>query len=125
MNKDPNVWSFIVTFWRDLITAITSSNVWLGGIMAVLMTYFRNLYDDEQKSTRKQIAECIISGGITLSITTILDVFNMPSTVSICVGGAVGLLGVDHIRKLMKDYLSKKTDRDDRRRRWDEEDDDL
>lgn len=118
-NKDPNLWSYFLVFWKDLLTAITSSNVWLGGIMAVLMTYFRNLYDDEHKTNKRQIAECFISGGITLSITTVLDIFGIPSTASVCIGGAVGLLGVDHIRKLMRSYINSRI------KKGREEDDDV
>lgn len=106
--KDPNLWTYIVVFFRDLVSALTSSHIWLGTIMAAVMAMFRNLYDENRKSIKIQFAECVICGCLTLSVATILDYFSIPSSASICVGGAIGFLGVEKIRKFMDDFINRK-----------------
>lgn len=104
-NKDPN-------FIKEMFTALTASNVWLGAIMAIAMTWLRNLYDERERNYKREIVECALSGGITLSIASILDFINIPSSASIFVGGAIGLFGVNWVRRKTDKYIDKKIDGD-------------
>ena len=105
--KDPNLWVWIITLIREAWHDFTSSKVWLGFALAVMMVMLRNLYDDNPKSLKVKIAEALICGGLTLAISTILDYLGLPNSASICVGGVIGFIGIDQIRDVIKKLINK------------------
>jgi len=62
-----------------------------------------------EKRTRLQTAiECALCGAITLSLSSALELFGLPSTAGTAVGGSVGFLGVEKIRILAERYIDTK-----------------
>ncbi|WP_412524060.1 phage holin, lambda family [Brenneria populi] len=85
-NNDPG-------FWADLAAGLKNSWPQLfGAILAVLIRYGMLIYNGTEK--KNEWVEGLVCGLLTLAITSSLDMFGLPISVSPAIGGAVGFIGV-------------------------------
>ncbi|HBT4861810.1 TPA: phage holin, lambda family, partial [Klebsiella pneumoniae] len=56
----------------------------------------------------KKTQEMLLCGVLTLAFSSALEYLGLPKTLSVALGGATGLTGVDTIRSLVMSYLGKR-----------------
>lgn len=102
-NKDP-------TFLMLLYEAITNSTTWQGVIMAMIIAVLRLMYDEERRPIRIGL-ESLLCGALSLCITSIVEIFQLPQSVVITIGGAIGFIGVTALREALLKIINKKVDK--------------
>jgi lambda family phage holin len=94
-------------FWVDVLNGL--KNAWpqiLGSMMAGLICYGRLIYDDVERKNRW--IEGVICGALSLCISSALDVFGLPVSMSPFIGGMVGFIGVEKLRNIAISAISKR-----------------
>ncbi len=61
-----------------------------------------------QQGLEKKTLEMLLCGALTLTFSSALEYLGLPKTLSVALGGATGLTGVDTIRALVMNYLAKR-----------------
>ncbi|WP_428978752.1 phage holin, lambda family [Brenneria tiliae] len=88
-----------VGFWADALNGLKNSWPQLfGAILAVLIRYGMLIYNGTEK--KNEWIEGLVCGLLTLAITSSLDMFGLPISVSPAIGGAVGFIGVKKLGQL-------------------------
>lgn len=101
-DKDPSTWAGI---WL----ALTDPS-WQGAIMAVSLSLLRVLYDAKETSKLRIVLEALMCGGLSLSVSSIIEWMAWPPNLSIGAGGAIGFIGITAIRELIIRLISRKID---------------
>lgn len=99
-NNDPG-------FWADILAGMKSA--WpqvFGAILAVLIRYGMLIYNGTEK--KNEWIEGLVCGLLTLAITSSLDMFGLPISVSPAIGGAVGFIGVKKLGQAAINALNKR-----------------
>lgn len=104
MQKDPNLLLI-------LYEIITNSSTWQGAIMASFIAVLRVLYDGKETKLFRVILEALICGSLSLCITSIVDIFGLPQSAAITIGGAIGFIGVTTLRDFLLRMINKRVDR--------------
>ncbi|MBO2926667.1 phage holin, lambda family [Metapseudomonas otitidis] len=102
--KDPGLWQDILAQVKDL------SPAWQGFVMAFVIAVLRAIYDGKEKRWQRILLEALICGGLTLAASTAIAWFNLPESLAIAFGGALGFLGVMQARKLALRFLNIRVD---------------
>lgn len=97
------------SFWTDLWVALSTSS-WQGAVMAITISVLRVLYDARETSKLKILLEALICGGLSLSASSIIEWMAWPSSLSVGAGGAIGFIGVTHLRELLSRLIRRKFD---------------
>lgn len=103
-NKDPS-------FLQLLYMAIVDSSTVQGAIMASLISILRILYDEKNTKPARIILESLICGALSLCITSIIEIFKLPPSASITLGGAIGFIGVTALRNFILKTINKRLDK--------------
>ncbi|MFP1759829.1 phage holin, lambda family [Lonsdalea quercina] len=94
-------------FWADIANSLKNSWPQLfGAILAVLIRYGMLIYNGTEK--KNEWIEGVLCGLLTLAITTALDVFGLPITVSPAIGGAIGFIGVKKLSQMAVNAFNKR-----------------
>lgn len=99
-NNDPG-------FWAEIADAIKHS--WpqvFGSLLAVLIRYGMLIYNGTEK--KNEWVEGIVCGLLTLAITSSLNFFGLPESVSPVIGGFVGFVGVKKLGDAAVRALNKR-----------------
>lgn len=94
-------------FWADVLNGL--KNAWpqiLGSMMAGLICYGRLIYDGVERKNRW--IEGVLCGALSLCISSALDVFGLPVSMSPFIGGMVGFIGVEKLRTIAISAISKR-----------------
>ncbi|EBS1324050.1 phage holin, lambda family [Salmonella enterica subsp. enterica serovar Muenchen] len=94
-------------FWAAVLTGL--KNAWpqlLGASMAGLIAYARLIYDGVTR--KNKWLEGVLCGALSLCITSALDAFGLPVSISPFVGGVIGFVGVDKLREIAISALKKR-----------------
>ncbi|UYZ83186.1 phage holin, lambda family [Entomomonas sp. E2T0] len=104
-NKDPNLWNW-------LIAAIEQSPTIQGAVMAAIMAILRLLYDENETKPIRIALEAVTCGAMSLCITSIVEIFNLPQSAVITIGGAIGFIGVTALRNFILKAINKRIDKE-------------
>jgi len=83
------------------------------GIFAFFFAGLRILYEAKEGKTLRKLLESLMCGALTYAAASGLSYFELPSGVSICVGGMISLMGVDYVREKAKKIFEKRIESDD------------
>ncbi|WP_373874035.1 phage holin, lambda family [Pseudomonas tohonis] len=99
-DKDPG-------FWQDVLASAQNlSPAWQGAVMAVVIAVLRAIYDGKEKRWIRILLEALICGGLTLAAASVIAWLDLPESLAIAFGGAMGFLGVIQARRLALRYLN-------------------
>ncbi|WP_241610276.1 phage holin, lambda family [Rosenbergiella epipactidis] len=103
MNNDPHT----VSEWGRLLHSWWSGDTPVGAvIMAVVMSALRIAYTSG--GWKKMLLEGLLCGALTLTFASAFEYLNLPKTLSVGIGGAVGFIGVDSIRAFAMRFIGNK-----------------
>ncbi len=74
--------------------------------MAVVIAVLRAIYDGKEKRWIRILLEALICGGLTLAAASVIAWLDLPESLAIAFGGAMGFLGVIQARRLALRYLN-------------------
>ncbi|QZN97796.1 phage holin, lambda family [Symbiopectobacterium purcellii] len=101
-----------VGFWADLLNGLKSS--WpqiFGAGLAAIICYGRLIYDGTDRKNRW--IEGVLCGALSLAISSALDVVGLPITMSPFIGGMVGFIGVEKLRNIAINAISRRVGGED------------
>lgn len=88
--------------WPDLLELLQSwwrGDTPLGAVlMSLFMAGLRIAYFGGGGGWKKKTLEILLCGALTLTFSSALEYFGWPKSLSVAIGGGVGLIGVDAIR---------------------------
>ena len=99
--KDP-------TFWVMFAAALRDHG--LPAALAAVLSYLRILFDDKEHRWDRRLIEAALGGVLTFLVGVGAEKFGMGGGLSYAVAGAVGVLGVDQVRKWASSWASRKVD---------------
>jgi lambda family phage holin len=99
--KDPGLWTLIFS----VPPAIQ------GAVMAAVIALLRIVYDRKERKPIRILLEALICGALSLSATSMIDVFGWPPTVSVMIGGTIGFIGVEQMREFALRWIGNRADR--------------
>lgn len=79
--------------------------------MASIIAVLRVLYDDSNPRPARIILESLICGALSLCITSVIEIFHLPSSAAITIGGAIGFIGVTTLRDFILKAINKRIDK--------------
>lgn len=102
IEKDPAIWA---TIWSALTG--TSPAV-KGAAMAVVIAYLRVMYDGKESSALRKTLESLLCGALTLSSASVIEWMQLPPSMAVAVGGAIGWIGVTELRARVLRFLDNR-----------------
>ncbi|MEK9499014.1 phage holin, lambda family [Photorhabdus sp. P32] len=100
MDKQPDLWADLLNGLRNLWPQIS------GSLLAVLICYGRLIYDGVER--RKRRVEPLLCGALSWGVSSGLELFGIPSSVSPALGGAIGFIGVEKLREFALRAINKR-----------------
>lgn len=92
----------------DLLRIWLNGYVPLGGVLlSIVMAVLRIAYSGG--GWRRMLLEAPLCGAITLTAVSSLDYFNLPKTLTVAFGGAIGFIVVDQIRAVALRIFGNRT----------------
>ncbi|TDB52623.1 phage holin, lambda family [Photorhabdus luminescens] len=100
MDKQPDLWADLLNGLRNLWPQIS------GSLLAVLICYGRLIYDGVER--KKRWVEPLLCGALSWGVSSGLELFGIPSSVSPALGGAIGFIGVEKLREFALRAINKR-----------------
>lgn len=101
-----------VGFWADVLNGLKNSWPQISGAMlAALIAYARLIYDGAER--KNKWIEGVLCGALSLGISSGLDVVGLPISMSPFVGGMVGFIGVEKLRGIAINAISRRVGGED------------
>ena len=95
MPHNPNTWPD----WLELFQSWWRGDTPLGAvIMSIVMAGLRIAYFGGGGGWKRKTLEILLCGALTLTFASALEYVGWPKSLSVAIGGGVGLIGVDAIR---------------------------
>ena len=95
MPHNPNTWPD----WLELFQSWWRGDTPLGAvIMSIVMAGLRIAYFGGGGGWTRKTLEILLCGALTLTFASALEYVGWPKSLSVAIGGGVGLIGVDAIR---------------------------
>ncbi|SUG89106.1 phage holin, lambda family [Salmonella enterica subsp. enterica] len=99
MHNDPHSWPDLIELFQSWWRGDTP----LGAVlMSLFMAGLRIAYFGGGGGWKKKTLEILLCGALTLTFSSALEYFGWPKSLSVAIGGGVGLIGVDATRELYK-----------------------
>ena len=95
-SKDPTAWAIVLAWITQNVPVIYGTG------LSVLISALRIVY--RGGSRKAVLLESVLCGGITLAMLSGLSLLGLPQEAAAFVGGMVGLLGVDKVRRLAERF---------------------
>lgn len=89
--------------WMDLLASIPAV-VW-GFFMAFIVAILRVVYDKEETTRMRICLEALLCGFLTLAAASVITWLELPESLSVAVGGAVGFIGTVKLREVALRYI--------------------
>ncbi|HIF2979521.1 TPA: phage holin, lambda family [Salmonella enterica] len=103
MHNDPHSWQG----WLELFQSWWRGDTPLGAVlMSLFMAGLRIAYFGGSGGWKKKTLEILLCGALTLTFSSALEYFGWPKSLSVAIGGGVGLIGVDAIRGFAMKFIS-------------------
>ncbi|VEA48408.1 phage holin, lambda family [Salmonella enterica subsp. arizonae] len=102
MHNDPHSWQG----WLELFQSWWRGDTPLGAVlMSLFMAGLRIAYFGGSGGWKKKTLEILLCGALTLTFSSALEYFGWPKSLSVAIGGGVGLIGVDAIRGFAMKFI--------------------
>ncbi|EAO5074847.1 phage holin, lambda family [Salmonella enterica] len=112
MHNDPHSWQG----WLELFQSWWRGDTPLGAVlMSLFMAGLRIAYFGGNGGWKKKTLEILLCGALTLTFSSALEYFGWPKSLSVAIGGGVGLIGVDAIRGFAMKFISGRIGGDNNR----------
>ena len=95
-SKDPTAWAIVLAWITQNVPVIYATG------LSVLISALRIVY--RGGSRKAVLLESVLCGCITLAMLSGLSLLGLPQEAAAFVGGMVGLLGVDKVRRLAERF---------------------
>lgn len=95
-SKDPTAWAIVLAWITQNVPVIYATG------LSVLISALRIVY--RGGSRKAVLLESVLCGGITLAMLSGLSLLGLSQEAAAFVGGMVGLLGVDKVRRLAERF---------------------
>lgn len=96
-------------FWCEVLEHVKSHWSQISGsLLAVLIAYARMIHDGKSGREGEWI-EGVMCGLLTYSLTSALRFLGLPDDISPAIGGGIGFIGVNRLRKIALRELEKRT----------------
>lgn len=93
MHNDPHSWTEFI----DLLQSWWRGDTPMGAVLlSIVMAVLRIAYGGG--GWKKMVLEGLMCGAMTLTAVSALEYFNLPQSLSIAIGGALGFVGVEQVR---------------------------
>ncbi|PHM67712.1 holin [Xenorhabdus kozodoii] len=93
--------------WADLLAGLKNSWPQISGsALAIAICYGRLIYDGVERKNRW--VEPLLCGALSWGISSGLELFGIPASVSPALGGAVGFIGVEKLREFAIRAINKR-----------------
>ena len=93
MHNDPHSWTEFI----DLLQSWWRGDTPMGAVLlSIVMAVRRIAYGGG--GWKKMVLEGLMCGAMTLTAVSALEYFNLPQSLSIAIGGALGFVGVEQVR---------------------------
>ncbi|NDL00694.1 phage holin, lambda family [Photorhabdus bodei] len=100
MDKQPDLWADLLNGLRNSWPQIS------GSLLAVLICYGRLIYDGVER--KKRWVEPLLCGALSWGVSSGLELFGIPGSVSPALGGAIGFIGVEKLREFALRAINKR-----------------
>ncbi|WP_036773194.1 phage holin, lambda family [Photorhabdus australis] len=100
MDKQPDLWADLLNGLRNSWPQIS------GSLLAVLICYGRLIYDGIER--KKRWVEPLLCGALSWGVSSGLELFGIPGSVSPALGGAIGFIGVEKLREFALRAINKR-----------------
>ncbi|KLU15535.1 MULTISPECIES: phage holin, lambda family [Xenorhabdus] len=100
MDKQPDLWADLLNGLRHSWPQISGSG------LAILICYGRLIYDGVERKNRW--VEPLLCGALSWGISSALELFGIPGSVSPALGGAIGFIGVEKLREFAIRAINKR-----------------
>jgi len=95
MYNDPHSWTELI----DLLHSWWRGDTPVGAVLlSIIMAVLRIAYSGG--GWKKMSLEGLMCGAMTLTVVSGLDYINLPQSLSIAIGGALGFVGVEQVRTI-------------------------
>lgn len=102
MPHNPNTWPD----WLELFQSWWRGDTPLGAVlMSLIVAGLRIAYFGGNGGKKKKALEILLCGALTLTIFSALEFLGLPKSLSVSIGGSVGLIGVDAIRSFAMRFI--------------------
>ncbi|HFZ2331079.1 TPA: phage holin, lambda family [Citrobacter freundii] len=102
MHNDPQSWPDFLELFQSWWRGDTP----LGAVlMSLIVAGLRVAYFGGNGSKKKKALEILLCGALTLTISSALEFLGLPKSLSVGIGGSVGLIGVDAIRSFAMRFI--------------------
>ena len=113
INYNSAAWFALFLFHKGYKVPWKNPQNWLSAeLLAPLLSFglalLRTMYTDDEPSWAKRVIESAMCGLITLSAGALFDAMEMSGDWKFVAAGAIGFLGVDYLKMLMKKIINKK-----------------
>jgi lambda family phage holin len=93
----------------DELEAFFAAHPWLGGgVMAVLLSTLRVVYDKEETSFTRIMLEAMICGALSVAAGSALDAMGYGQNWYLFCGGVIGFMGSQSIRAFANRFIAKR-----------------
>ncbi|AXG45000.1 MULTISPECIES: phage holin, lambda family [Photorhabdus] len=100
MDKQPDLWADLLNGLRNSWPQIS------GSLLAVLICYGRLIYDGVAR--KKRWVEPLLCGALSWGVSSGLELFGIPGSVSPALGGTIGFIGVEKLREFALRAINKR-----------------
>ncbi len=95
--------------WLELFQSWWRGDTPLGAvIMSIVMAGLRIAYFGGGGCWKRKTLEILLCGALTLTFASALEYFGWPKSLSVAIGGGVGLIGVDAIRSFAMRFIGER-----------------
>ena len=105
--KQPDIWLVIWAYIQQNYNAIA------GFVMAFFMSMLRAWFLQKKSSYRQRMLDGAICGALTLSCMSLLTHLGVAENLSTFIGGLLGFVGAEEIRKFLFALIRKKIEVND------------
>ena len=85
-------------------------------LLATVIAFLRMMYDDREPRFWRRVLESALCGAIAVGVSSGVEAFGGQSSLSVFLGGMVGLFGADQVRawgrRIAETRIGKNDDRD-------------
>ncbi|MEG3135509.1 phage holin, lambda family [Rouxiella sp. T17] len=107
MQSSPHTWPG----WVELFNSWWRGDVPIGGVLlSVVMAVLRVAYTGG--GWRKTLLEGLICGALTLTAVSALEHFSLSKSLTPAIGGLIGFIGVEQIRRFALRFVGKRFSKD-------------
>lgn len=101
------------SFWQIIYSILSSNPNLQGAILATLIAALRVFYDNKETTLFRVFIEALLCGSLSLCVGSLIEIYGLPESAVITIGGAIGLIGFSALRNKLLKIINRKMDNKD------------